>query len=118
MFSLFQYLIGRGTHRILTPDLYYIFQAWQKHIVWKTKRNKGSKEDIEITLPISNSSTEEQRTNISTLLQYIVEGIVPLLSTFCVEYQELFNDQLSLLPEHMTILNQVGTAVAVSIIYN
>ena len=56
---------------------------------------------------------------ISGLLQYIVEGIVPLLSTFCMEYRkciESFDDELSvqpLKPEHKTILNDIGSAVAV-----
>ena len=96
------------------PDL-YIFQDWEKHRVWPIHRQPGSNEDI------STSSTKEQRTTTSTLLQYIVEGIIPLLSTFCVEYQKLFYDEPSVVPlkqEHKTILTDLGTAVAVSINYN
>ena len=69
-------------------------------------------------------STKDQIIYTSTLLQYIVEGIVPLFSTFCAEFQEcveFYEDELSVNPleeNHKTILNDLGSAVAVSIYYN
>ena len=89
--------------------LFTYFQEWKEHEIWYIYRPKGTVEDKQI----------EREITISGLLQYIVEGIVPLLSTFCVEYQkciESFDDELSvqpLKPEHITILNDIGSAVAV-----
>ena len=109
------HFIVRGTCRKQNPDI-YIFQEWEEHKVMYINRRRKPKDDREII------STKDEIIYTSTLLQYIVEGIVPLFSTFCAEFQECVDeDELSVKPleeNHKTILNDLGSAVAVSIYYN
>ena len=108
----------RGTCRKRNPGIYciYIFQEWEEHTVMYINRRRKPKDDREII------STKDEIIYTSTLLQYMVEGIVPLFSTFHAEFKECVDeDELSVKPleeNHKTILNDIGSAVGVSIYYN
>ena len=66
-----------------------------------------------------NKEKEKINQEETALLQYIVIGIVPLLSTFCTEYKELresYGNQFKeLKPQNVAILTRLENEVVVSL---
>ena len=74
-------------------------------------------------MKINNRPVNKEKEKINqaetALLQYIVDGIVPLLSTFCTEYKELresYGNQFKeLKPQNVAILTRLENEIVVSL---